>query len=169
MLTAPFATFPLIRVDAFVPILQGFFSINDFITAILLFFQFSIVRSAAVLILACSYLFASLIAVSWCLTFPGVFSSTGLLSSGLQSTAWLYNFWHLGFAASILAYALLQQVRPAVEISSTRFRVAVGGSLTFVVLTVCGLTWLGAAGEQLLPRFFLDGAHRTPWFITWEP
>jgi signal transduction histidine kinase len=162
VLTVPFATLPLARVDAFVPILQGVFSINDFITAILLFFQFSIVRSLSILVLACGYLFASLIAVSWSLTFPGVFSPTGLLASGLQSTAWLYNFWHLGFAASILSYALLRGRAPAMEISVASLPVTIGAGLTAVVVLVCGITWLSTVGEQMLPRFFIDGNHRTP-------
>ena len=38
------------------------------------------------------------------LTFPGAFSPTGLLGAGLQTTAWLYWFWHVVFPLALLGY-----------------------------------------------------------------
>ena len=39
--------------------------------------------------LAGGYLFTALIVIPWALTFPGLFAPGGLLSPGLQTTAWL--------------------------------------------------------------------------------
>jgi len=61
--------------------------INDLITAILLFGQFGILRSRALLVLASGYLLTAFMAVAHALTFPGLFSPTGLLGAGPQSTA----------------------------------------------------------------------------------
>jgi hypothetical protein len=62
-------------------------------------------RSRARLALACGYLYTALIIVARGLTLPDVFSSTGLLGANLQSTVWLYIFWHLGLPPAVIAYS----------------------------------------------------------------
>ena len=94
---ATFATVPLTPVPAFIASYQSALAINDLITAILLFSQFSLLRSRALLLLASGYLFTAAAAILHALTFPGLFSPTGLLNGGPQTTAWLYMFWHGGF------------------------------------------------------------------------
>ena len=71
-LTAPFARTEVI-VNGFVPTLTAVFFVNDLITATLLFGQFSIVRSRALLVLADGYFFTALMAIPFALTFPGAF------------------------------------------------------------------------------------------------
>src|SRR5260221_4177769 len=105
---APFAKLPLAQVPAFIPIYESALVINDLITAILLFGQFGILRSRALLVLASGYLLTAFMAVAHALTFPGLFSPTGLLGAGPQSTAWLYMFLHGGFPLLVIAYALLK-------------------------------------------------------------
>src|ERR1700722_8641615 len=100
------------RVDAFIPIYLTAMFINDSITAILLFAQFSILRSRAILVIANGYLFTALILIPWALTFPGLFSPMGLMG-GLQSTSGLYFFWHFGFALFVLVYALSKDADPS--------------------------------------------------------
>src|SRR2546428_2134224 len=104
----PFAKMPLAQISAFIPIYESALVINDLITAGLLFGQFSFLRSRALCVLASGYLFTALMTVSHALTFPGLFSPTGLLGAGPQSTAWLYMLWHGGFPLLVIAYALLK-------------------------------------------------------------
>src|SRR5258707_15847324 len=94
---APFAKLPLGQIGAFIPIYESALVINDLITAVLLFGQFGILRSRALLVLAGGYLFTATITVSHALSFPGLFSPTGLLGARPPSTAWLDNVWHGGF------------------------------------------------------------------------
>src|ERR1700752_2517343 len=94
---APFASVPLPGFAAFVPISQSLIFINDLITSMLLMAQFMIVGWRSILVLAVGYLFTALLAIIQLLTFPGAFTPTGLLGAGLQTTAWLYEFWHSGF------------------------------------------------------------------------
>ena len=68
--------------------------------------------SRAILALASGYLFTAMIVIPHALTFPGAFSPTGLLGAGLQSTGWLYYFWHIGSAAAVLIYAYLKDLIP---------------------------------------------------------
>src|SRR6185503_512139 len=103
----PFARLPLPKSVAFIPSYESALVIIDLITAVLLFGQFSRRQSYALLALASGYLYDALIIIPHALTFPGVFSETGLLGAGTQTTAWLYIFWHGGFPLFILSYAVL--------------------------------------------------------------
>ena len=104
----PFAKVQLPRLPLFVPIYESALILNDLITAALLFGQFAITRSRAMLALACGYLFTAATAVGHLLSFPGLFSASGLLGAGPQSTAWIYMFWHAGFPLFVMAYAVLK-------------------------------------------------------------
>jgi signal transduction histidine kinase len=160
--TTPFADAPLPRVDAFIPAIEIAVIITDFITATLLFSQYRIYHSPALLALASGYLFTALIIIPHVLTFPGVFSPTGLFGAGLQSTAWLYVFWHAGFPIALLIYACLRDEKPTEPSTEVPTAFAVRWSVGIVVSFVCGLTWLVTAGERFLPRVFLDATHIAP-------
>src|SRR5215468_12582237 len=112
ILAGPLSKIQLGRIDAFVPAYGTAIFVNDLITAVLLFNQFAILRSRALLAIASGYLFAGLMVIPWLLTFPGVFMPNGLLGAGLQTTNWLYNLWHAGFPMFVIAYALLKDADP---------------------------------------------------------
>ena len=105
----PYSTVKLAAVPAFIPAYKSALIVCDLITAVLLFGQFRFLRLPGLLVLASGYLFTAAIAFVHALTFPGVFSSTGLLGAGPQSTAWLYIVWHAGFPVFVLAYAALKR------------------------------------------------------------
>jgi signal transduction histidine kinase len=158
------STIQLGRIGAFIPAYATAMFVNDSITAVLLFAQFSILRSRALLAIASGYLFTALIVIPWMLTFPGVFTPNGLLGAGLQSTSWLYTLWHAGFAMFVIAYALLRDTDPAKRLWR---RSAAAGIISSVALTtaiVCAATFITTAGDALLPRINLDPVHfSTVW------
>src|SRR3954467_2509227 len=96
------------EVEAFVPTLAAALFVSDCVTTALLFAQFAILRQWALLVIASGYLFSALIVVAHALTFPGAFTPTGVLGSGLQSAVWLYWFWHAGLPVAVIGYALLK-------------------------------------------------------------
>jgi signal transduction histidine kinase len=150
VLTIPFTNVQLPRVDAFIPSFETAIIFNDLVTAALLFAQFSIVRSRALLVLAIGFLYTALIVVPHALTFPGVFSPTGLLGAGLQTTAWLYYFWHAGAPVAAIAYALLKDEDKDIA-SGWSAAAIIGWSIGLMVLTVCVLTWVAIEADTLLP------------------
>jgi len=164
---APFAKLPLAPVPAFIPIYESWLVICDLITAVLLFSHFAIVRERSLYVLACGYLFTAFAAAAHALTFPGLFSPTGLLGAGPQSTAWLYMFWHAGFPLLVVAYAQLKDPkREPGETAGSRQRtgiLALGG-IVGVALAVCGLTLLATAGADTLPAI-MQGNRYTPAMI----
>ena len=148
----PLSTIQLGRIGAFVPAYATAIFVTDLLTAVLLFAQFSILRSRALLAIASGYLYTALIAIPWMLTFPGVFTPGGLLGAGLQTTTWLYTLWHAGFPLFVIAYALLKDADPAEGLWQGSAGVAILSSVAVTAAVVCAATFLVTAGNDLLPR-----------------
>ena len=160
--TAPFAATQLARIDSFVPAVEAINFVTDLVTAGLLFSMFPIMGIRAVLVLASGYLFSALTIVPHVLSFPGSLTvSGGLFGSGLQTTPWLYTFWHFGFCAAVLVYASVKDGKHEYVAPSSRPR-AVLWSISLVVTLVCALTWIAVAGEKFLPRLMVDNVHFSP-------
>src|ERR1700704_5102526 len=157
----PFAGAPLAPVPAFVASYQSALAINDLITAILLFSQFAILRSRALLLLACGYLFTSAAAVVHALSFPGLFAPTGLLNAGPQTTAWLYQIWHGGFPLCMVGYALLKGSDGGPTIRGSVGR-AILGSIIAVGVAISFAVWIVTARHDVLPTLLgAGGGHFT--------
>src|ERR1700683_3838394 len=69
MIVAPFADTQMPELVAFVPTIEAVIVVNDLITAILLFAQYSVIPSRAILVLACGYLYTALVVVPHILTY----------------------------------------------------------------------------------------------------
>jgi two-component system, sensor histidine kinase and response regulator len=151
----PFAKLPLPQIWAFIPIYETVIVINDLITAVLLFGQYRILRMRAVHMLACGYLFTAFMAAFHALTFPGLFAPGGLLGAGPQSTAWLYMFWHGGFALFVIAYARLGNGRPSGKTHGGTSRMSTFASIAAVLVLTAGLAALATAGQNLLPAIMI--------------
>jgi signal transduction histidine kinase len=152
----PLSTIQLGRIDAFVPAYATAMLVNDLITAVLLFAQFSILRSRALLAIASGYLFTALVVIPWLLTFPDVFAPGGLLGAGLQSPGWLYTLWHAGFPTFVIAYALLKDADPAKRLWRDSAGAAILLSVAMTAAVVCAAVFIVTQGEALLPRLSVD-------------
>ena len=149
LLMAPFAQVPLPAVPAFIPAYESALAICNLITAILMLGQFIRLRRRSLLAVAGGYLFCAVMVVAHALTFPEVFSPTGLLGATAQSAAWLYVFWHGGFPVFLLAYALIARSgRDRLEEDRNTALLAVGTFaavlLVAVLLVVASIAWVRA-------------------------
>jgi Membrane-associated sensor, integral membrane domain len=161
----PLSTIQPGRIAAFVPAYATAIFVIDLITAVLLFAQFSILRSRALLPLASGYLFTALIVIPWMLTFPEVFVPGGLLGAGLQTTNWLYILWHAGFPMFVIAYALLRKEDSRQELWQGSATTAIFSSVAITMIIVCAGTLSATAGHALLPPFVIDPVHFSNlWF-----
>jgi signal transduction histidine kinase len=150
--TLIFANIQLPRADAFIPALQTAIVFNDLITAALLFAQFAIMRSRALLVLANGFLFTALIVIPHLLTFPGAFTPTGLLGAGLQTTAWLYFFWHAGSPLTVIGYALLKDTEKSTAPPRFSAKAVIIFGIVLMFSVACGLTYVAVEADELLPR-----------------
>ncbi|WP_207461321.1 MASE4 domain-containing protein [Azospirillum sp. SYSU D00513] len=159
-LTAPFARVALAGTEILLPAYATAVVTTEAITAALLFAQFAIRPSRALLALAVGYLFAALMMIPWLLTFPGVFAPNGLLGAELQSTASIAGLRRLGFPLFVLAYALLDDGSGGWP-SGAAARRTVFGCILGTVALVCGLTWLILSNDAAMPDFMIDRARTT--------
>ena len=156
----PFARMPLTPVPAFVASYQSALAINDVITAVLLFSQFAISRSRALLLLASGYMFTAAAAIVHALTFPGLFAPGGFLGAGPQTTVWLYMIWHGGFPLLVLGYSLLKAKDNGTGIQGST-GAAIVASVVAVIVATAASTWVVTAQHDHLP-ILLGGGHYTP-------
>ena len=157
----PFAGMPLAQVPGFVASYQSALAINDLITAVLLFSQFVVLRSWALLLLTSGYLFTAAAAVAHALTFPGLFTPNGLFHAGSQTTVWLYMIWHGGFPLFVLGYALLKnrengQGGPRIDGSVARAALA---TIAAVIAAMIAIVWIVTRGHDLLPTLLSEGRY----------
>jgi signal transduction histidine kinase/CheY-like chemotaxis protein len=173
IVTIPYVRVPLARVPAFIPAYQAALFIIELMTAVLLLGQFNRWRSLALLALGAGYLFDAAMILPHTLTFPGVFSPTGLLGAGEQTTAWLYVFWHGGFPLFVLAYV---HFRNNGTVSAAGDQIGLlGMTIAGVVAAAAALTALATLGHDLLPAVMRGGDYSllvtrgiSPliWFLT---
>ena len=110
--TAAFRDVRLARVDAFLPIVNTVIFLSGVTTAVLLFAQFALSGSRALLALANGYLVMALVIAPHMMVFPGVFAPDGLLGAPRQAAAWLFIAQHVAFLMGAIAYSLLRDRPP---------------------------------------------------------
>jgi signal transduction histidine kinase len=159
-LITPFASVPLARIDAFVPVLQTVMCLADLITALLLFAQYTIQPQRALLALAGGYVAGGLFAFLQTLTFPGAYAPTSLFGDELNSAAWLFVLWQTTFTLGVLVYALLKDSHKDPPRTSTG--IAVGITVACTLAVVAGLTWLVTAGAGRLPTLYVSVIQQVP-------
>ena len=149
------------RIDAFLPAYLTAMFVCDSITAILLFAQFSILRSRAILVIASGYLFTALILIPYVLTFPGVFVPTAddwrsaEFGMDLRSVAlWFSPVRHR--LCPFKGWGCQQAFSKGTPRAAIARSVALTAGLVSVAAFVC------IAGEALLPRIMLDSARFSP-------
>jgi signal transduction histidine kinase len=161
LVVGPFGGVQLGALHAFVAIYTTAMFATDLITAVLLYAQFSILRSRAILVIASGYLFTALIIVPYAIAFPGVFAPHGL-AGGLQTSAHLYLLWHCSFPLFVIGYSLAKDRDP----SGLTLPQDVGHSiLVSVAWTVAAAAAVAAwcmAGGASLPRIMLDESRFVP-------
>jgi PAS domain S-box-containing protein len=125
--------------------------IVDGITAYLLFRQFAASKAPSFAVLGGAYLYTTLIVVPHILTFPNVFSPTGLLGAGPQTAVWLWALWHAGFPLLVLCYAFVAhrtEKRPATLAQSRAIGLT---AIVGVPLLVLALAYVVIAAHARLP------------------
>ena len=159
VMVAPFASVPLPRVDAFIPVIQTVVCVAELVTAILLFAQYSIQPQLGLLALASGYIFSGLFAFLQTLAFPGAYAPNGLIGDPLISAVYLFCLWHIAFPMAVLVYALSTDTGAGTGKSTG---VTIGITIVSVLAVTAALTWMVTAGAKYLPAMFVDGTRQAP-------
>jgi len=143
LLAVPLAHVQLGPIVAFIPVVATVMFVNDTITSALLFAQFAVLRSHALLVLANGFLFTGLLMIP-------------------QSTGSFFISWHFGLPAITIAYALLKDSEPERLVAQSSVRIAILASTIGVISVAIGLTWLVAFYHDVLPPAMRDVARTSP-------
>jgi signal transduction histidine kinase len=152
----PFAGVQLPAIEAFVPFYVTGICVNALITAVLLFAQFSILRTRGLLVIANGYVFSALIIIPYALTFPGLFVPGQILVGGLQSTPWIYILRHCGFAMFLSAFALIEGFSLDARIRQDGIGRAVALSIAITACVVLAMALVCIEADRLLPALITD-------------
>lgn len=155
LVTGPFGGMQLGAIHSFVAVYTTAMFVTDLITAIILFAQFSILRSRAILVIASGYLFTALLIVPYVLAFPGVLAPDGLVG-GLQTSAHLYLLWHCGFPLFVIGYALSKNTDASHEMPPEMVRRAIVRSILWTASVAMAAALLCINGGPGLPRIMHD-------------
>lgn len=108
------------KVAAFLPTYQTIVIIAYIVTGYLIFAQYRVTRSVALLYLSGGCFYTAAILLAQFLTFPGMFREQGSLFGGPQTTIWLWCFWHVGPSLGIFLYVFSEWLRPNHVLQDTR-------------------------------------------------
>ena len=146
---------------AFVAMYVTAMVVTELITAILLYAQFTILRSRAILVIASGYLFTALMVLSYGLSFPGLLAPDGVIG-GLQTSGWLWVLWHCGFPICVIGYALLQEEDFAKPRWQSKVPSAILRSIALTAALAAAATFVCIVWGDELPLLMLDQAHFSP-------
>ena len=163
LVVGPFGGMQLGAIHSFVAVYTTAMFVTDTITAILLFAQFSILRSRAILVIASGYLFTALLIIPYVLAFPGVLAPDGVVG-GLQTTAHLYLLWHGGFPLFVIGYAFSKDEGSSRRYSRSEVRTAIARSIGWTAAGAAVLAFLCIRGIAPLPRIM---ANRSAFVPEW--
>ena len=146
--TVPFATVPVGYIGEFIPAYATAMFVISSITSALLFVQFSVVHSRALLAVSGGYLFSALITVPWALTFPDLFGATDM-----AGTTWgvLSRIWRLVFPLSVISYTLLKddEAKPTWPRALSYFAILLSAAALLVAADL--VTWLATSTSESAP------------------
>ena len=159
----PVAHRPLTVVPAFLPGFIAFIAATDLLTAFLIYRDALLVRSLPLALLGSGYCYTGLMVIPHVLTFPGVFSATGLFGAGPEAAVWFWVCWHGGFPLFVLAFALTAwRFRPWREGQARLVMTAtLSGALLLVALVTAAIVLAGPALPPLVARPGFNGLIRS--------
>lgn len=164
-LAAPSASLQWPAVGPFMPMCALTVFTTACIAAFLLGAQFAVTRQPMLGALGGAYGFTALTVILQLLTFPGVFSPTGLLGAHPASATWMWVFWHGGFPLFVTVAVLVRDRPPRDAISAQRVGLwaclLIGGPVAVGVL-LCGIALL-----VNLPAPFSESSNGTVAVVLW--
>jgi len=155
VVTGPLSYLRTSPVPAFLPIYATTMIAADAITAILLFTQFVILRSRAILVVAIGYAFTALVLVPYLLTFPGLFTTTSVIDGPL-STAWFFILWRTGFPSFVIGYALLKDGDAGRTSNRGTVRTTLVTSVAMAASLVAAAILLNRWASHTLPKAIVE-------------
>jgi len=138
-----------------IPGISAYFASGVFVTelatAFLLFVRFRDVRTWSLLLLACAYLYSSLMALPYLLTFPGALLRDGSVVGTSASVAWIFISWIFGFASLALVAVAAEALRGKALVPADRTPSVIWTAVLAVIAGVAVVTAAAVGAYDRLP------------------
>ncbi|WP_167859765.1 diguanylate cyclase domain-containing protein [Paenibacillus cymbidii] len=165
LLITPFVRLPLPPSPAYQAVLFGPVICFELMTVFVLYSQYRVARSPAILAVAAGYWYSALMTGVYLLTFPGIVSRNGLFHASPQTAEYVYIFWHAGFPAAILLHVILEAFsRKRRPIGARPAHLLAGAVFLAVAALVCLLAYIACVHWRRLP-LAMDFGRVTPVFL----
>lgn len=165
LLAIPFVRMQLPPSPAYQAVLFGPVICFELMTVFVLYSQYRVTRSPAILAVAAGYWYSALMTGAYLLTFPGIASREGLFGASPQSAEYVYIFWHAGFPLAILLHVAVDAAsRKREAIGARPAQLLAGAVFVAVAALVCLLVYLACAHWRQLP-LAMDFGRVTPIFF----
>ncbi|HEY5993768.1 MAG TPA: GGDEF domain-containing protein [Gallionellaceae bacterium] len=160
-----FGDIPLEPLPQFATFHATFVFIADAVTGMLLLSQFRYRRLVSYLLLACAYLFSSLVTIPFLFSFPGALLGTGGVIGGTQSSIWVWHFWHICFPALVILSLVVRARSGGNKLPREWIVPAVAGALALITILVVAITLAVTVFHDRLPVLIYTDRHPlTPTF-----
>jgi diguanylate cyclase (GGDEF)-like protein len=150
---------PLQPIPQFTTLHSTFLFIADAVTGVLLLGQFRYRRLPSYLLLACAYLFSSLVTIPFLLTFPGALLASGGVIGGAQSSIWVWHLWHIGFPVLVMLSLVAHERYGDAKVPRGRVAQAIVAALASVAALVVAATLAVTVFHERLPVLIDAGRH----------
>ena len=146
----PFSRLREIEVPSFVPAVVGAGVVALVLTAVLLYVQYRIERDIKLALLALAYGYAAITQTLYILTFPGIFSPSGLLHAGPQTASLVYVASQIGFGGFVIATGVATRRRWRLPRDGVRVLAisTLAVTLAFTLIVTVGYNWIEAPSSR---------------------
>ncbi|MBV8580223.1 MAG: SpoIIE family protein phosphatase [Candidatus Eremiobacteraeota bacterium] len=148
LLAIPFGAVRFAEITAFLPTVIGGSIVALAVTAVLLYVQYRIARDYKLALIAIAYGYQAVTITCYLLTFPHLFAPNGLLGAGPDTASCWFFASYGGFAAFVLAQAVLARL-PA-RVSRNAVRATALGTVALLAVMVVAFRGAGAHDPALV-------------------
>jgi PAS domain S-box-containing protein len=138
-------------IPAIVPLFVAGILVTSLSTGFLLLVQFGEAHRRSLLLLACAYLYAGLMAVPHLLTFPDAVVADRSLIGTSASTAWVFVAWVAGFAGLAFLSAVFESLPDAKPLATDRVARSAGLAVMAVLIGTAGIAATATLLVDALP------------------
>jgi diguanylate cyclase (GGDEF)-like protein len=148
---------PVGNIPAFLPTLVSAIIVTELLSAYVFLGQFPATPLPRLLFLGTAYLLSGSLAIPYLLTFPKVYSPSGLFGANEQTAVYLWLSWHAGFPALIAISAYFHDRRRYFKFFASHANWAICAAFTACGAAAVFLPYVLIRFQQFVPVLVTDG------------
>lgn len=139
------------------PLFMGCVIITELMSGGILLAQFLELRYRSLAFVGAAYLLSGLLVIPYLITFPNIFSPTGLFGANEQTALVIWAIWHMSFPFLVIAYVLVDKKFGTQQVGVETSRKIVGAAVLCCLLAALSTLYLTTHFRTMLPTFVVNG------------